>query len=178
VALRALSGGGLHLQIAIRSLRSGEVVAVASDLDVDGGPEEFAAVEAALSYAEGMGFLFDEDEVVSGDADSAEKAAASWCDLVEEVPERVRAQVSAESHRAPPAPEASDSLLEVPVRETHSDVEKIAVEFDRPTDHLVAASSVSVLTKFRICLGGNDRVGGAIVAGPPQESRIRLLSRY
>jgi len=178
VALRALSGGGLHLQIAIRSLRSGEVVAVASDLDVDGAPEEFAAVEAALSFAEGMGFLFDEDEVTSGEADSAEKAAALWCDLVEEVPERVRAQVSAESHPAPSAPEVSDSLLEVPIRESLSDVETIAVELDHPTERLVAASSVSVLTKFRFRLGGNDPVGGAAVAEPPQESRIRLLSRY
>jgi hypothetical protein len=178
VALRALSSGGLHLQIAIRSLRTGEVVAVASDLDPDGAPEEFAAVEAALSYAEGMGFLFDENEVGGGEADAADKAAALWCDLVEELPERVRSQSSSESARTPSAPDASDSVLEVPIREALGDVEAIAVEIDRPAEGIVAVSPVSVLTKFRICLGGNRPGGGAVVAEPPQESRIRLLSRY
>jgi hypothetical protein len=178
VALRVLSGGGLHLQITIRSLRTGEVVAVASDLDPEGLPEEVAAVEAALSYAEGMGFLFDEDEVASGDADAADKAGALWCDLVEEVPERARTLASVASSRSPSATEAYDLVRDVPIRESLSDVEAIAVETNPPAKKLVASPPAALLTKFRLTLSGKGPRTGAAVAEPPRESRIRLLSRY
>ncbi len=178
VALRALSGGGFHLQIAIRSLRTGEVVAVASDLDPEGLPEEVAAVEAALSYAEGMGFLFDEDEVASGDADAADKAAALWCDLVEEVPERARTHASVASSRPPSATEAYDLVRDVPIRESLSDAEAIAVETNSPAKKRFASSPAALLSKFRLTLSGKGPKTAAAVAEPPQESRIRLLSRY
>jgi hypothetical protein len=178
VALRALSSGGLHLQIAIRSLRTGEVVAVASDLDPEGLREEVAAVEAALSYAEGMGFLFDEDEVAHGNADAAAKADALWCDLVEEVPERARVHASHASPRSPSATEPYDSVRDVPVQELLSEVEAIAVEIDLPAEILAAAPPASLLTKFRLVLDRNAPRSGPAVAGPPRESRIRLLSRY
>lgn len=178
VALRALSGGGFHLQIAIRSLRTGEVVAVASDLDPEGLPEEVAAVEAALSYAEGMGFLFDEDEVASGDADAADKAAALWCDLVEEVPERARTHASVASSRPPSATEAYDLVRDVPIRESLSDTEAIAVETNPPAKKRFASSPAALLSKFRLTLSGKGPKTAAAVAEPPQESRIRLLSRY
>ncbi len=177
VALRAHSSGGLHLQIAIRSLRTGEVVAVASDLDSEGLPEEVAAVEAALSYAEGMGFLFDEDEVANGDADAVAKAGASWCDLVEEVPERARTHSSVASPPSLSATEACDSVLEVPIQELVSDVEAIAVETDPPEGIFSAASPAALLSKFRLTLDGNGPGIGAAFA-EPRESRIRLLSRY
>jgi len=177
VALRVLARGGLHLQIAIRSLRTGEVVAVASDLDPGGRLEELAAVESALSYAEGMGFLFDEDEVANGDADAAEKAAALWCDLVEEVPERARIHASAPSP-SPVAAKAYDLVRDVPIGESHSDVEVIAVEIDRSAERVVAASPEPLLTKFRIALAGNGPGVGVLAAEPPSDSRIRLLSRY
>ncbi len=178
VALRALSGGGFHLQIAIRSLRTGEVVAVASDLDPEGLPEEVAAVEAALSYAEGMGFLFDEDEVATGDADAADKAAALWCDLVEEVPERARTHASVASPRPPSATEAYDLVRDVPIRESLSDAAAIAVETNPPAKKLFASSPAALLSKFRLTLSGKGPKTAAAVAEPPQESRIRLLSRY
>ncbi len=178
VALRALSGGGFHLQIAIRSLRTGEVVAVASDLDPEGLPEEVAAVEAALSYAEGMGFLFDEDEVATGDADAADKAAALWCDLVEEVPERARTHASVASSRPPSATEAYDLVRDVPIRESLSDAEAIAVETNPPAKKRFASSPAALLSKFRLTLSGKGPKTAAAVAEPPQESRIRLLSRY
>jgi hypothetical protein len=178
VVLRALSDGGLHLQIAIRSLRTGEVVTVASDLDPEGLPEEGAAVEAALSYAEGMGFLFDEDEVANGDVDAAAKAGALWCDLVEEVPERARTHASAASPRSPSAAEAYDSVRDVPIQELVSEVEAIAVEIDLPAEILAAASPASLLTKFRLVLDGNGPAGGPAVVESPRESRIGLLSRY
>lgn len=178
VALRALSGGGFHLQIAIRSLRTGEVVAVASGLDPEGLPEEVAAVEAALSYAEGMGFLFDEDEVATGDADAADKAAALWCDLVEEVPERARTHASVASSRPPSATEAYDLVRDVPIRESLSDAEAIAVETNPPAKKRFASSPAALLSKFRLTLSGKGPKTAAAVAEPPQESRIRLLSRY
>ena len=178
VALRALSDGGLHLQIAIRSLRTGEVVAVASDLDTEGSSEEVAAVEAALSYAEGMGFLFDEDEVANGDADSAAKAAVLWCDLVEEVPERARTHASAVSPRSPATAEAHAAVRDVPIQESASEVEAIAIEIDPRVEILTASSPAFLLTKFRLALDGNGPANAPAVVESPRESRIRLLSRY
>ena len=140
--------------------------------------EEVAAVEAALSYAEGMGFLFDEDEVATGDADAADKAAALWCDLVEEVPERARTHASVASSRPPSATEAYDLVRDVPIRESLSDAEAIAVETNPPAKKRFASSPAALLSKFRLTLSGKGPKTAAAVAEPPQESRIRLLSRY
>jgi hypothetical protein len=178
VALCALASGGFHLQIAIRSLRTGEVVAVASDLDPTGHSDQAAAVEAALSYAEGMGFLFDEDEVANGDAEAAEKAGALWCDLVEEVPERARPRTSSAMPPSPAATEPHDLVRDVPIQESLSGVEAIAVEVDLPEQSAFVAAPESLLTKFRLVLDGSGPGIGAAVVEALRESRIRLLSRY
>jgi len=192
VALWELPEGGLHLEIAIRSLRTGEVVAVATDVAPDDSAEGGAAVEAALSYAEGMGFLFDEDEVGAAGGEAADKAGALWCDLVEEIPERARATESATAAERPTPASAEEAVREVPVRESGSDAAPIEVEhavpeIELPAEAIVAAPPAALLSKFRLTLEGNgpgrepiavDAGETAVAPELPPESRIRLLSRY
>jgi hypothetical protein len=72
---------GLCLTLAVRSVRTGQVVFFYPDEDWRDihGPE--LALDAALSFAECMGFLFDEDAIEAGG--DAREAARRWAELVE-----------------------------------------------------------------------------------------------
>lgn len=84
----AAAGVALHrgaerarLTLAVRSTRSGQALFFHPDGWGDDEPADLA-VDAALSFAEGMGFLFDEDLVQRG-LDPAQ-AARVWADFLEE----------------------------------------------------------------------------------------------
>jgi hypothetical protein len=71
----------LRLTVAVRSARSGQAVFFHPD---GWGESELSdvAFDAALSFAEGMGFLFDEDLLEKG-LDAAQ-ASRAWADLLED----------------------------------------------------------------------------------------------
>lgn len=73
-------GQGLQINVGVRSLGSGAVALYGFD-----GPISAAlvgiALDAALSFAESMGFLFDED-MIGDDASSREKAFLRWGELI------------------------------------------------------------------------------------------------
>jgi hypothetical protein len=73
VALHPAPEAGVTL--AVRSVRTGHVAFFTSARDATDRPER--VLDAALSYGESMGFLFDDDEVGSG-AGGAEAAARRW----------------------------------------------------------------------------------------------------
>ncbi|MDJ0849185.1 MAG: hypothetical protein QNK04_12480 [Myxococcota bacterium] len=73
--------GGARITIAVRSVRSGQLLFFHPDDTWSERESEGLALEAALSFAESMGFLFDEDPVERG-ADPAE-AATLWDDFLE-----------------------------------------------------------------------------------------------
>ncbi len=72
---------GLRLTLAVRSVRTGQLVFFHPDEDWNEihGPE--LAVDAALSFAECMGFLFDDDPIEAGG--DVREAARRWAELVE-----------------------------------------------------------------------------------------------
>ena len=79
-AFACLGGpGGPRISLALRSLRSGEVVFFGPDEELGEwrGPE--LALDAALSFAESMGFLFDDDRMAE-DPDAAQRL---WRGLLE-----------------------------------------------------------------------------------------------
>jgi hypothetical protein len=79
-AIACLGGpGGPRISLALRSVRSGEVVFFGPDDDPREwqGPE--VALDAALSFAESMGFLFEDDRL----GDDPDGARRLWRDLVE-----------------------------------------------------------------------------------------------
>jgi hypothetical protein len=204
IALCETREGAIQLQIAVRSLRTGQLIGYVPDETLDDGQEAAVAVDAALSFAEGMGFLFDEDEVAARPDGGSETAFALWRELREEVPESARAP---EAKRPAPAPAATTPpvlglVSEVPVREAACVAERVAVEKCEPvvlSDITipavmalaadVAADSEVALSKFRLVLGstapGEDaaeasREGAGAISDPAasQDSRIRLLSRF
>lgn len=65
--------------LAVRSVRSGQVVVFGPDEGWNAAAGAPLGLEAALSFAEGMGFLFEEDLVAAGDP---EEAARRWAELL------------------------------------------------------------------------------------------------
>lgn len=176
-------GGDFRLEIAVRAVRNGQLMFYAADQGEAIGADAVHAVEAALSFAEGMGFLFDDDAVPAHGPDGSAAAAALWHDLVAESPTGPVA-------RAAPAAEG-ELELEVPVRQDAVAGAPIAVACEPPEGVAGGgAAACGVLSKFRLLLGSGAAPGrsgraetGGDGAGVPlavadAELRIRLLSGF
>jgi hypothetical protein len=164
--------GEVYLAVGLRSLETNEVMA----FSYQGDPHEFSstssAVGTALSFAEGMGFLFEDDLIAQEGAEGRRLAAQIWESLVRESEaelalgevaagayEEVEAcgeeeldLVDLASNRGEPAGHgpSAELLLEAP--------DEAPDEFDEPDhgveDHDAEALVVSIdqaliLTKFR-----------------------------
>ncbi len=84
IALHDGAADGACLTIALRCERTRQLVCFtpSDDLDALGGPE--MALEAALSFTESLGFLFD-DDLLAPEADAEpQEAALRWGELVGE----------------------------------------------------------------------------------------------
>jgi hypothetical protein len=68
--------GRLGVALCVRSLRTGSVVLYRSDERLDGDGELSVGIDAALSFGESLGFLFDDDELEKGLA--RPEALARW----------------------------------------------------------------------------------------------------
>ena len=82
IAVHEGPGGDPLLTVAIRSVRAGDVVCFSADATAGEGFEASITVDAALSFAEGMGFLFDEEVVAAGSEEGANEAQRLWLELV------------------------------------------------------------------------------------------------
>ncbi len=77
IALHA-AASGLRVSVALRSERGGELLLFAPQDPAEAGSDPERLLDAALSFAERMGFLFDDDEVETrGEAGPCE-AARIW----------------------------------------------------------------------------------------------------
>jgi hypothetical protein len=72
-------GGGARIALAIRSERTGQVALFAAEDEGWEARGAETALDAALSFAEGMGFLFDDDRLAAAPA----AAQRLWEELVE-----------------------------------------------------------------------------------------------
>jgi hypothetical protein len=97
-------GRGETVSIGIRSLRAERFAIYGIDPETDGETTFDVAVDAALSFAESMGFLFDEDELGDGGAPARARCFGLWTDLLGDAPEK-------------PASDADELLLEDLVEE-------------------------------------------------------------
>jgi hypothetical protein len=70
--------GNVCLAVGVRSLETSEVVIFNYQGDACDFSSVGAAVGAALSFAEGMGFLFEDDLIASGGANGRERAMRIW----------------------------------------------------------------------------------------------------
>lgn len=73
-------GHGLQISVGVRSLACGSVALYGFDGPISASVVG-VALDAALSFAESMGFLFD-DDIVGDDVSSREKAVLRWQELI------------------------------------------------------------------------------------------------
>jgi hypothetical protein len=112
-AIVCLGGpAGPRVAVAIRSERSGQVIFYGPDDELWEwhGPE--VAVEAALSFAESMGFLFEDDRMADAPAEAQRLFAALLDAAVRHWAEPRPAERSAERAPAPLAREPEEASLE------------------------------------------------------------------
>jgi hypothetical protein len=74
--------GRPNVTVGVRSLRTGAVALYSYEGDLREASSREAGIDEALSFAESMGFLFDEDEVAGGDASAKVRALGLWSDLM------------------------------------------------------------------------------------------------
>lgn len=74
-------GGIPNVTVAIRSLRTEESIHYSFDGDLGSDSSVAVALDAGLSFAETMGFLFDEEEVDGAESASRERALARWSEV-------------------------------------------------------------------------------------------------
>ena len=82
IALYAGEYGALELAVGIRSIETRQVAVFQFQGQIPDDKPGPGAMEAATTFAEGMGFLFD-DDVVAGGADGRTRAMRLWLDLTE-----------------------------------------------------------------------------------------------
>jgi len=78
----ALHGPGPGVTLAVRSVRTGRVVFFTSDARGAGGDAVEVLLGAVVSFAEGLGFLFDDDEVIARGTEGPRLSAHLWAEFV------------------------------------------------------------------------------------------------
>lgn len=153
-------GHGLQISVGVRSLGCGSVTVFGFDGPI-GASVVNVALDAALSFAESMGFLFD-DDMIDDDAGSQEKAVLRWQEMIGDVPsgpsaDRPRAtaldlfDAEAGELTDPPVPPEVEPRPAAPLAPAQSQPERIgeaALEFQPPEPE--NAENAVGLTKFRV----------------------------
>jgi hypothetical protein len=106
--------GRLGVALCVRSLRTGAVVLYRGDEGLEGDGELSVGIDAALSFGESLGFLFDDDELEKGLA--RPDALARWREFLGTLAE---GEASAGHADEPIALDRVDRLRAIPVEEPH-----------------------------------------------------------
>lgn len=185
IALGAEASGAFFVRLAIKSLRTGEVVCFAPISDPRSEDQAALTLDAGLSFAEGLGFLFDDEEAAAA-VDEPERAAAAWRELVGE-PSDAASHAAEDVAGAREEPPVLDLVHEIPVRLASPAPETIAIDAeDGPEPPLPSTqdpAAAMVLSKLRISLSAGAAPGEtprrrAAARNDAQDARIRLLSRF
>lgn len=110
IAVHADESSGRALTIGIRSLRTSTVALFGFRGDLDSEESVFDATEAALMFCEGMGFLFDDDEIEVAGPEACHVALHRWRALTQ-TPDG--ADLDGEEVDASPAVEAEGPSSEI-----------------------------------------------------------------
>ncbi|HEY8153808.1 MAG TPA: hypothetical protein VII72_06745 [Myxococcota bacterium] len=101
IAVQDAPEGRASLMLVLRSQRTGQLACFAPDemLESDVGAQ--IALDGALSFAESMGFLFDDDAIPELGAEGPREAADSWNDLLGIEPHELEVDPDPEPEPAP-----------------------------------------------------------------------------
>jgi len=163
-ALACLAGpAGPRVALAIRSQRSGQVVFFGPDEDLRGRDAQDDAFDAALHFAESLGFLFEDDRV----AEAPAEASRLWDSLLEAASRSGRTplrQAPRAAGKPAPTPSEEELWLEhvaapgpplgrtLPLTKFRS----AAAAAARPAARAAGAAPARPLARFRV---GRDRTG-------------------
>ena len=86
IAVHEEADGRPNVTVGVRSLRSGELVLYSYDGDLREESSVAVGTDAALSFAEGMGFLFDDDELLDPSPAARARALGLWNELMDADP--------------------------------------------------------------------------------------------
>jgi hypothetical protein len=82
IAVQDLGDDRTSVQLVVRSQRTGALACFSHDEPHDGDTNAQIALDGALSFAESMGFLFDDDAIPELGAEGPREAADAWNDLL------------------------------------------------------------------------------------------------
>jgi hypothetical protein len=145
VAIHEEIDGRPNITVGVRSLRSQAAVIFSLEGDLNEHSSLAVGVDAALSFGESMGFLFDEDEFDAGPEEEVRpRALGLWLDLMGPAlePSEGLAQIPAEP-APPPAPSVPEDSFEIEGLDDGSEVlllEKLADPEDKLADALADGS--------------------------------------
>ena len=171
-------GHGLQISVGVRTLACGSVAIYSFDGPLSGSVVG-VALDAALSFAESMGFLFD-DDIAGNDAGSREKAVARWQEMIGDGVPSTAQSPSRESDALfePDAGELTDPPAE---EEMSSAAGSDRSSFDLPdapapldAELREAAATEIPLTKFR---GALETDSAATSGSGSRAPRKRALGR-
>jgi hypothetical protein len=194
IAVHVEAGARPRFVVAVRSLRDGtSVVYELEGEDLNGESGHAVALDAALSFGESMGFLFDDEMIVDRKPATLRRALARLRELVASPDHDV-----AESEPAPSVPE-SEILLEEQV-EASPPPEPVREDPIVTENEPEAAPAAVPLTKFRKPAAGAKsarsaprgaaKPGGALLGRvrpvrlrggegpPPADPLLRLLAAF
>jgi hypothetical protein len=154
---------GPHVVLAIRSERSGQAIFFGPDEERRDAQRAERAVDAALSFAESMGFLFDEDRLAHAPAE----AQREWLELID--------ACTRSSLTGSPGAEAAPGPVPAPAS-SPPDGEEIWLDEIAPVAAAVSASHT--LTKFRRApTSGSPARSGPQTPRPLGQFRVGLQRR-
>jgi len=82
IGVQDVGEGRTSLMLVVRSQRTGQLACFSHDEALESDASTQIELDGALSFAEGMGFLFDADAIPELGADGSEQAAGAWNDLL------------------------------------------------------------------------------------------------
>src|SRR5262245_27586081 len=158
-------GRGVQISVGVRSLGCGSVTVFGFDRPI-GASVVNVALDAALSFAESMGFLFD-DDMVDDDVGSQEKAVLRWQEMIGDPFSGEAAQDEDESEPLELFDSDGGELTDPP--EPAEPVVPLLAEPEAPT---------VPLTKFRDSSSEPVVAAAAAATAPgPKEANRRALGR-
>jgi len=157
IALYRDAGGERGLSVAVRAERSGAVIVFEFRGELNS--EVCQAMDAGLQFAEGMGFLFDED-LLGGDLAGAEqKAIEAWCQVAGEL---LPSPGPGPGQPAPADPHPGEEVLLVDeMIDGASEAREVLSKFRRPAQPQPVDASTA----------------GNLAGGPARFGRIPIVQR-
>ncbi len=145
---RAPEKQDVELVVAVRSEDSGAVTVF--EFHGELAAATHLALDAGLSFAEGMGFLFDEDLLIAGGDVGRRLAIERWCELTgDELPSSSALPELPLSEPVPPQGELLDDLLDG-VEDDLDDLEGLDDVEELELEGEAALPESAVLSKFRL----------------------------